>query len=422
MNGFDFGAEGFDMRLFPILAAIIVSALIYAFVFERDALRANVASGPVSDTASDTDVPPSVVNDAETIVGVVAVHSVARMIDSAVVLRGQTEADRQVEVRAETMGRMISAPLRKGTFVQTGQMLCSLDPGSRQDTLAEATARLLEAKARTPEAQARLEEAQARLNEAEINDNAAKKLSEGGFASEVRVAATQAAVSSAKAAVQTARLGLESTRSGIQSALASVSAAEKEISQLTIKTPFEGLLESDTAELGSLLQPGDLCATVIQLDPIMLVGFVPETEVTRVEMGARAGARLTSGDQVDGKVTFLSRAADPETRTFRVEIQVPNPDLSLRDGQTAEIVIGAAGKNAHLLPQSALTLNDNGELGVRVVTKDNTAMFLAVTLLRDTPDGVWLTGLPDQADVIIIGQEYVTDQVRVAASYQELTQ
>jgi len=121
-------------------------------------------------------------------------------------------------------------------------------------------------------------------------------------------------------------------------------------------------------------------------------------------------------------VTFLSRAADPETRTFRVEIEVPNADLSLRDGQTAEIVIGAAGKNAHLLPQSALTLNDDGILGVRVVSQDSAALFVPVTLLRDTPSGVWLAGLPDQADVIIIGQEYVTDGVRVAASFQEVGQ
>ncbi len=410
------------MRLLPILVAILVSALIYVFIFQRDALTAGDTPDDAAAQENADAGTPGAGDEIADQIGVVAIRSVARAIDSAVVLRGQTEADRQVVLRAETSGQVISTPLRKGSFVEKDQLLCRLDPAARQATLAEAQARLQEARSRIPEAQARLDEAKARLEEAQINDNAAARLSEGGFASETRVAATKAAVSSAMAGVETARSGLDGTQSGIQSAEAAVAGAETEIARLAIKAPFAGLLESDTAELGSLLQPGDLCATVMQLDPVMLVGFVPETEVNRVELGARAGARLAAGNQVEGNVTFLSRAADPETRTFRVEIEVPNADLSLRDGQTAEIVIGAAGKNAHLLPQSALTLNDDGILGVRVVSQDSTALFVPVTLLRDTPSGVWLAGLPDEADVIIIGQEYVTDGVRVAASFQEVGQ
>lgn len=410
------------MRLLPILAAILVSALIYVFIFQRDALTEGTASDtPVAQENAEADVRPEREESADQI-GVVAVRSVARTIDSAVVLRGQTEADRQVFLRAETSGQVISDPLRKGAFVEKDQLLCRLDPAARDATLAEAQARLQEARSRIPEARARLDEAIARLEEARINDNAAARLSEGGFASETRVAATKAAVSAAMAGVETARSGLEGTQSGIQSAEAAVAAADTEIARLSIKAPFAGLLESDTAELGTLLQPGDLCATVMQLDPVMLVGFVPETEVNRVELGARAGARLAAGNQVEGNVTFLSRAADPETRTFRVEIEVPNADLTLRDGQTAEIVIAADGTSAHLLPQSALTLNDHGDLGVRIVTEETTAQFIPVTLLRDTLNGVWLGGLPDEADVIIIGQEFVIDGVRVVPTYQEVGQ
>ena len=410
------------MRLVPILAAILVSALIYVFIFQRDA----VSGRDLADTTSgqETAGVETVSADADDtgLIGVIAVRSTASPIDSAVVLRGQTEADREVDLRAETSGQVISEPFRKGSFVEAGQLLCRLDPAAREATLAEARARLQEAKSRIPEAQARVDEALARLEEARINDNAASRLSEGGFASETRVAATKAAVSSAMAGVETARSGLDATQSGIQSAEAAVAAAENEIKRLTITAPFAGLLESDTAELGSLLQPGELCATVVQLDPVMLVGFVPETEVNRVNLGARAGGILADGDQIAGQVTFLSRAADEETRTFRVEIEVPNPDLTLRDGQTAEIIIAADGTNAHLLPQSALTLNDEGLLGVRIVTEDAMAQFVAVTLLRDTPNGVWLAGLPDTADVIIIGQEFVTDGVRVAPTFQELSQ
>ena len=120
-----------------------------------------------------------------------------------------------------------------------------------------------------------------------------------------------------------------------------------------------------------------------------------------------------------GRVTFLSRSADPQTRTFRVDIDVPNADLNIRDGQTAEIMIASDGANAHLLPQSALTLDDDGRLGVRLVATGSVAQFVPVQLIRDTVKGVWVTGLDDQVDVIVVGQEYVTDGVAVVPTWQE---
>jgi len=409
------------MRLIPILIAIVVSALIYAFVFERERLVA-LLSAPAPEATAPAGESATAPSTEQSKVGVVAIHSKARVIDSAVILRGRTEANRLVELRAETSGLVISEPLRKGAFVAKGDLLCRLDPAARNATLAEARARLAEAKTRVPEAEARTLEARAQLEEAEINANAAENLERGGFASQTRVAATRAEVSSARAAVQSASSGLEAARAGIESARAAISAAESEIERLEITAPFEGVLETDTAEIGSLLQPGALCATVLQLDPITLVGFVSEMQVSRVERGAMATARLASGQSAEGRVTFLSRAADNTTRTFRVEIEVPNPDLGLRDGETAEIMISAEGKTAHLLPQSALTLDDEGTLGVRLVDGESRALFTPVTLLRDTPQGVWMTGLPESADVIVIGQEYVTDGVPVKPTYQELGQ
>ena len=169
------------------------------------------------------------------------------------------------------------------------------------------------------------------------------------------------------------------------------------------------------------MQPGALCATIIQLDTIKLVGFVPETMVDRVEIGALAGARLSSGAEVTGQVSFISRSADPTTRTFRVDVEVANPDLSIRDGQTAEIAIQSDGQTAHLLPQSALTLDDEGHLGVRLV-RDQKASFAEVSVIRDTTEGIWVSGLEDTADIIVVGQEFVTDGVGVAATYREASE
>ncbi len=200
---------------------------------------------------------------------------------------------------------------------------------------------------------------------------------------------------------------------------AGVTRAQEAITQLTIHAPFAGLLETDTAELGSLMQPGTPCATIIQLNEIKLVGFVPEADVAKINVGAIAGARLTSGQEARGRVTFLSRSADPLTRTFRVEVTVANADLSISDGQTAEILVAADGRTAHLIDQSSLTLDDDGVLGVRTVGEGNIATFMPVTLLRDTAEGVWVTDLPETVDIITVGQEFVIDGVHVAPTYQE---
>ena len=402
------------MRLFPILTAILVSAFLYTLVIERESLMAFAQGGAVS-----SDVAGEEAADKTPRVGVVAVKSTASDIANAIILRGQTEAARQVDVRAETSGLVISDPLRKGAFVEAGTILCQLDVGTRNASLAEARAALAGAQARLPETQARVVEARARVTEAQINLNAARKLGQDGFASDTRVASSEAAAESAEAGLQAAISGVASAASSIESAEAAIAAVEQDIERLQISAPFDGLLETDAAELGSLLQPGSACATIIQLDPIKLVGFAPETEVNKLEVGAVAGALLASGDEVTGRVTFLSRSADPTTRTFRVEVQVPNSDLSIRDGQTAEILVQAAGTAAHMLPQSALTLNDQGALGVRIVDQDNIVTFNPVTLLRDTADGVWLAGLPDQAEVIVVGQEFVTDGVAVDVTYRE---
>ena len=435
------------MRFVSIIFAILVATGLYLWVIERDATLAFIAerTGGGGEVGADENVEPDGAQEAEAgaetfdgsaLIKVVARKSVAREVDSAVILRGQTEAMREVDVRAETSSTVVSPPLRKGAFIEENQLLCQLSPGTRGSALnearaglAEAIASKTEAESRVPEAQSRVVEAQALIDEALVNQNAARRLSEGGFAAQTRVKSAEAGVATARAALEAAKAGVTAATSGLQSAdariesaAASVATAEKELERLDIRAPFEGILESDTAELGSLLQPGDLCATVFQLDPIKLVAFVPETQVSRVSVGAAARAELAAGGgEIGGIVKFLSRSSDPTTRTFRVEIEVSNSDLAIRDGQTAEIAIAAAGSKAHLLPSSALTLNAEGQLGLRTLDPDSVVTFIPVSVLRDTTQGVWLTGLPDEADVIVVGQEFVTAGVKVAPTFQEQT-
>jgi multidrug efflux system membrane fusion protein len=384
------------MRIFPIFTAIFVATALYFVVLDRERLK-QISSVPhlalmqqeSSDAEPVTQTPESAENTtarsdksgaagADAPVAVVVHRSTSESIDTVVTVRGQTQAVRQVDVRAQTSAQVISEPRLRGALVAQDDILCELEPGSSRATLAEW---------------------QARLEEARINYRAADRLSAEGFTSESRHAAM---------------------RSALQSAEAAVDLAELQITYLTIRAPFGGVLETDTAELGALLRPGDLCAAVILLDPILLVGFIPETQIDRVEIGAAAAARLATGTEISGEVTFVARAADPNTRTFRVEITAPNPDLAIRDGQTAEIVIEAAGTNAHFLPGSVLTLNNDGVLGVRTVDAEHVVRFNPVQLLRDTVDGVWLGGLPDEADVIVVGQEYVIEGVRVTPTLRDI--
>ena len=439
------------MRIFSIITAILVMATLYLLVFERERViqfaagtesaqssqaTADSTAEPGDNTTTADGSAPDDATDSEDLISVVVQTSTADDIANAVLVRGRTEAARQVQVRSETSGKVVSVPRPKGTTVTQGEILCQLDPGTREISLLEAEARLTQALARLPEAKAglpaaraRLAEAEARLAEAELNLRAAERLSEDGFASETRLATARAGFESARAAVETARSGVassesavEAARAGVQSAQAGVAAAKREIARLKIAAPFAGLLESDSAETGTLLQPGALCATVIQLDPIKLVGFVPEIDVARVKTGVPAGGRLATGKEIAGQVTFVSRSADPVTRTFRVEIEVPNPGGAIRDGQTAEILISSDGTAAHLLPLSSLTLNDAGDLGVRAVVEGNRVKFMPVEVVRDTTEGIWVSGLPPVVDVIVVGQEYVVDGVEVVPVYRELSQ
>lgn len=417
------------MRIIPIFTAIFAAVILFMLVFERDTVRELAGMAPsVTETSEGADGAPAgsggEATDAETQarVSVVAIESRAREIDSAVVVRGRTEAAREINLLAETSGRSIAPAIAKGTLVSTGDVLCEIDIGTRAEALAEARARLAEAEANAPSAQARVAEAEARVEEAETNLANTETLAAGGFAADTRVIAVRAAMRSAEAALAAAQAGASSAAAAIEGARAAVANAEREIERTRIKAPFEGVLETDTAELGSLLQPGTNCARVLDLDPIRLVGFVSEVDVERVEMGAIAGARLASGREVVGAVTFLSRSADPTTRTFRVEAEVANSDLSIRDGQAAEILIRAAGRMAHLLPQSALTLDDEGSLGVRMAVAEDegdVARFAPVELLRDSPEGVFVAGLPETARVIVVGQNYVADGVVLTVTIRE---
>ncbi len=332
---------------------------------------------PVGQVVAQQDASPPP-EEGSNLAAVVALASKAEIYADTLVLRGRTEADRRVEIRSEIEGLISSPPLRKGARVEKGDILCEVSEGDRAAELAEA---------------------RARLKEAELNFDAADQLSKKGFASTTTTNTRSAALEQAKAMVLRAEIGID---------------------RLKILAPFSGLLETDTAELGSFLQKGTLCATLIALDPIKMVAFAPEKSVDKLHVGAPVKGRLITGQSVTGEISFVSRSADRDTRTYLIEAETANEDLSIRDGMTVEIDVSLEGEPAHLLPQTALTLDNEGVLGVRI-NDDGIAKFIPVEILRDAPDGVWIAGLPDAADVIIVGQEFVIDGQKLNVSYIDPT-
>jgi len=372
--------------LFKLLVAAAIAFGIVTYVTGGDYAQVKVAAEEAMDqamvrkrarqAAADAD-PASAEDPQDTGIEVVTKRSRSEPLSSSLKMTGATEASRRVEVRAETSGVVALAP-RKGARVRQGDLLCRQQIGARK---------------------ARREASVARLQQALVEARAQQTLADKGLASANNTSAKKA--------------DAEVLRSEIMQ-------IDVEIGQLEIRAPFDGVIEGDSAQVGSLLQPGGVCATVVDPDPLKVAGFVPEFEIGKLRLGDRATASLVTGQSVGGIITYIAQTADAATRTFEVEIDVPNPDYRLRDAVTARIEIPLDSKPAHRLPQSALTLSGDGAIGV-MISAGGKASFRQIEILRDDEDGVWVTGLGDDVEVIVVGQEYVSEGSLLKATPQSGT-
>jgi multidrug efflux system membrane fusion protein len=292
----------------------------------------------------------------------------------AVVMRGRTEAARTVVARAETAGVVAATPAREGAWVPKGTVLCRLAVDARQ---------------------ASLDQARANMKSRQLQREASSRLADKGFRSPTQVLQDQANLDAASASVRQAEVALD---------------------QVNIRAPFSGVFDNRDAEVGTYLAPGQPCGTMIELDPLLIVGDVSETETSRVHVGAPAVATLVSGQMVTGQIRYVARDADPATRTYRVEIQARNPGGAARSGLSAEVRLSAGAGPAHLVPQTALVLNSAGQQGVRYVLPDNRVGFAPVQVIDEGAGGVWVSGLRGPIRLITVGQSYVSEgqKVRVA--------
>jgi multidrug efflux system membrane fusion protein len=298
----------------------------------------------------------------------------AEPVQRTVKLSGRTAPARTVEIKAETSGRVVAIGAARGARVAAGGLLVRLDAGERV---------------------ARLAEARAALRQRELEYEGQLKLKPQGYISDAKLAESLALREKARAEVTRAELDVE---------------------RMQIRAPFSGALQNRSVEVGDYVAPGSAVATFVDDRSLAVAGSVAEAQASEVRVGLAGNARLATGQVAAGRLRYVAPVADEATRTFAVELEIPNPRGRLPVGVTADIELPVGEVRAHRLSPALLTLDDSGVVGVKLEGEGGRAKFVPATVVRATADGVWITGLPDPAPVIVGGQGFVRDGDRIAVT------
>jgi len=284
-----------------------------------------------------------------------------------ITVNGKTAPARTVNLAAETDGRIVHIGAERGASLEKDGVIIRLDQRDRS---------------------ARLAEAEATVKQREVEYGGRLKLKSESYVSDAQLQEAIAMLEAAKAELTRARLDL---------------------SYMTIRAPFAGALQARSVEVGDFVSRGDPVATYVDNRRIIVSADLSEFDARFVNVGESAEAKLATGETVRGQIRYVAPVADDATRTFAVELEVDNTDGLLRAGGTAELRIPAETVFAHRIPPSLLTLDDAGNVGVKIVNDDGYAEFIAADIALSSNDGVWLAGLPETATIITVGQGYVAN-------------
>jgi multidrug efflux system membrane fusion protein len=290
-------------------------------------------------------------------------------------LSGRTEADKKVMAVARTGGVLTELNVKRGSHVKKGDVIAVLSDEARE-------AQVLQAKALLDQRKIELE-AKRRL----IELNAVP------------------------------RLELSNLEAQHRAAQAAVAAAEAERDRGVIIAPWSGIVTEVSGEVGTsaFSFQGREIAQIVSLDPMLAVVEVAERKVAGNKLGDTAEVRLVTGQIATGHLRYVSKSASQTTRTYRVEVEIKNPDGAIPDGITAEVTIPVAPTPATRVPRSALTFSSKGELGVRTVSAEKIVGFLPISVVEDDQAFMWVGGVPGGSRVIVQGQDFVREGQRVDA-------
>jgi len=318
------------------------------------------------------------INNDDKIIKVKAKKTKSELKQSNILIQGRTESSRNVMVASETNGIVKEIFVKKGEFVEKNQILCKLSVDSRGAKLDEAKALMLQKK---------------------LEWDASRVLVEKGYRSQTKAAGSKAAYDASKALV-------------IQ--------MEEELENINIRSPFDGFFNDNLAEVGDFLSIGMPCGQVVDYNPILVIGQVSEQEIKKIKSGIQGYAILSTGEKLNGLLSYVSKTADSRTRTFRIELEINNSNFEVKDGITAELFIPTKKVKAHLIPPSSLTLDSEGKIGVRHINSNNEVIFSDVEIIGDEKELIWVAGLPEEITLITIGQEFVLEGQKVNFSLEAL--
>jgi multidrug efflux system membrane fusion protein len=297
----------------------------------------------------------------------------AQNIQRYITIYGNSNPARTVEMSTEAEGRIETIFARRGDRLNAGDPILKLDMRDRQ---------------------ARVDQAKASVYEHQTRYDGQQSLKKDGYASDSQMAETLAKLEAARA---------EYTR------------AKLDLANMTIRAPFSGTLQDRTVEIGDFVRAGDTVGTFVDNTNIIITGSVAERDAGNVKVGDMANATLVTGRNVSGNIRYVSQVAERETRTFVVELEIPNPDGSLPAGVTAEMRISTGEVLAHQMSPALLSLSTDGSLGVNTVDEFGRVQFYPVEIVQSGNDGTWVSGLPKKVQLIVVGQGYVSQGQQVDA-------
>lgn len=292
-------------------------------------------------------------------------------VTSVVFVQGQLEPWRSVMLRAETSGTVDEVNVDSGHRVKRDDVLVQLSMEDREVRLARARAQLAQSKA---------------------DLEASERLFKKKMQSENIVRAARANVAVAEA---------------------ELAAIKMEIERTSIRAPFDGVVEKRHAYQGVLMERGDSVISVVDDSRLKATAQVPQQNVGSLRIGQAVKISLITGERAKGTLTFISRLADEGTRSYRIEVEVPNPELALVSGLSAELELPTGQASGHYLSPSLLTLHDDGRLGVMAVDETEQAKFYPVSIIRSEDGGVWVSGLPQQVRLVTFGQGFIQSGEKV---------
>ncbi len=340
----------------------------------------------------------------------------SNLIDQSIELQGQTIHNKKIDVKSETSGNIDRIEFSRGDKVSQNSEMITISLEDRNEKLLSAEKDLerlskeliLNEKNRDNLLRQNVE----RIELYEIEYASAKQLIDKGLSSKSKLSLASFNLANAKADKEDIKIKFESTLANLEAQISNVKSILKniklDIDKTIIKAPFDGIISEKMVEETEFISVGTPLFTIIDLDPIKIEGYLSEFDVNKVSVGTKAIIEDSNGIKKNGIISFISPSAETSTRTFEITIEAGNKDLSYKSGITTKIIIKGSELKAHKIPPSILTLLDDGTVGVKAVDNNNNVTFYPTKTIKDTIDGMWVSGLPEKVNLIVSGQEYIS--------------